>query len=105
MDAGQCIRASGFIRGRRLAHVCSKVRVARSFEVEHFDLSFCSLKLKACPRHCVRCPQVDLPTKAKDWALQHACSGLLYEMLAVLELAERADSESDRRAADRLQRR
>jgi len=41
----------------------------------------------------------------KNWPLQHTATRLLREMLGVLDLAERAGTDDDRNAADRLARR
>ncbi|KAK9830387.1 hypothetical protein WJX72_011470 [[Myrmecia] bisecta] len=50
---------------------------------------------------------IDMPTKSeeKDWELQHASLSLLKEMLFTLDLATFAGNASDKKAADRLQRR
>ena len=42
---------------------------------------------------------------AKDWAMQHAATRLLRELLGALDLAERAGTDDDRHTAERLARR
>jgi hypothetical protein len=52
--------------------------------------------------------QADIPPNNRDrksWPLQHGATRLLREMLGVLDLAERAGTDDDRGAADRLARR
>ncbi|GBF93528.1 hypothetical protein Rsub_06248 [Raphidocelis subcapitata] len=43
--------------------------------------------------------------ESKDWPLQHASTRLLRELLGALDLAERAGTDDDRRASERLARR